>query len=417
MYQIFKSFLFFLLFFLGVHQFPAECAWLETDYLFWAFKKSPLPVPLVTSASLDDPLPGALGQPGTKILMGDKGIDMRWRNGFRVALGTGIECCSCLGVEANFFLFPQKSHHQSIQTSGEPGSLNVAVPIYDVTGLWGLKGVPGETVFILPGPLEGPGFKGRFSLKVTSKLQGSELNVLATMIDRCSFSIDVLAGIRWLQLQESLSFVGKTAALPNAPIAEGFYNFKDSFSTNNNFYGPQFGLKANYKIDRWLLKGFAKIALGCMNQSVRIHGKSQTSDGNLFYMTKNTAHEVLAGGIFSEPTNQGTHHHNRFAIVCEANINIAYQFTHWFELGVGYNFLWANQLLYPGKQIDRKINPTRTSLAQASRRSVGIGPDTPIPFGESASASLPTGPKRPHPKHRSTDLWAQGLIISFNVKF
>jgi len=401
---------------LGTQAIHAEDWWVECEYLLWTTKKAPLPVPLVTSASLDDPLPGALGQPGTHILMGDEEIDMGWQNGFRIALGNQFDSCHQLGIEGSFFMLPSKRHQQTIQTSGEPGSLDVAVPIFDVTGLWGLDGVPGETVFILPGPQFGPGFQGTFSLKMTNQLMGSELNALANMISHCGFRMDCLGGFRWLQLKESLVFMGETAADPDAPFT-GFYNFKDNFRTNNNFYGPQIGFKANYHVDRWLFQGFAKAALGCMNQQVKIHGKSQTSDGNLFYLTKNTANEVLSGGLFSEPTNQGSHHQNKCAVVLETGANVSYQFTNCFEMGMGYNFLWMNQLFRPGKLIDRKINPTRTMLAQASRDSAGVGPDTPVPFGVPAAAPLSMGPERPKFKRRSTDFWAQGLTVSLKMMF
>ncbi len=409
--------LIFLLGLLGIHSLYAGELWLEADYLLWTIKKVPLPVPLVTSASLRDPLPGAIGQPGTQILLGNKAVKMNWLNGFAAKLGKWMDHSQQFGIESNFFMLPERSHQQSIHTSGEPESDNVAVPIYDVTGLWGLNGMPGETVFILPGPLLGPGFQGHFSLNMSSKLLGFELNSLANLIDKCRFRVDFIGGFRWLQLKESLLFIGKTAALPNAPIASGFYNFKDSFKTNNNFYGFQIGCKASYHIDSWFFKGFAKLALGCMNQKIKVNGKSQTSDGNLFYMTENTSHEILSGGIFAEPTNRGSHCKNEFAVALETGVNLCYQVTNCFEISLGYNFLWLNQLLRPGEQIDRQINPTRTALAQASRDSEGTGISKPIPFGDSTAASRPKGPIRPKFKHRHTDFWAQGLSVNLNLKF
>lgn len=411
-------YLFFLLCLIGKCVLHAEqFFWVESEYLLWTTKKAPLPVPLATSASLNDPLPGALGQPGTKILLGDKEINMNWRNGFRMTLGRWIDCSHQFGIEGSFFMLPKTSYHKSIDTSGEPGSMSIAVPIYDVTGLWGLNGVPGETIFILPGPLSGPGFQGHFSLKTSNKLQSVDLNTIVNLVNGYGCRIDFIGGFRWLQLKESLFFMGETAALPDAPIASGFYNFRDSFGTDNNFYGLQIGFKANYNIDRWLLKGFSKLALGCINQKVRIDGTSQTSNGNLFYMTNNTGNEVLAGGIFAEPTNRGSHHRNDFGVVLETGINLSYQFSSCFEMGVGYSFLWLNQSFRPGKQMDRKINPTRTALAEASRNSVGIGPDEPVPFGDSAAAPLPRGPKRPEFRPHHTDFWAQGLNINLNFKF
>lgn len=407
----------FLFFLLVVHALGADQLWIEGDYLLWMTKKAPVPVPLVTTASLSDPIPGALGQPGTKILLGDDQVDLKWRNGFRISLGGWTDNCRQYGVEGNFLMLPAKSHRQSVHTSGQPGSLNVAVPIFDVTGLWGLNGVPGETVFILPGPLFGPGFEGTFSLKLSNRVLGSELNALINCISSCKSRVDLIGGIRWVQLEESLSFIGQTAALPNAPFATGFYNFKDSFKTDNHFFGPQVGLKVDYCLDKWLFKGFAKVALGCMDQTVRIKGKSQTSNGNLFYETINTAHEVLPGGVFAQPTNRGTHHRDQFGVLFETGFNITYQFTHCFGIGVGYNFLWLNGVLRPGKQIDRKINPTRTALAQASRESVGVGPDVPVPFGVPAAAPLSRGPDRPKFNAHSTNFWAQGLTVNMNLDF
>src|SRR5208283_6095108 len=49
--------------------------WASSDYLFWWSKNAPAPVPLVTTGSLADPIPGALGQPGTKVLFGDQTLD------------------------------------------------------------------------------------------------------------------------------------------------------------------------------------------------------------------------------------------------------------------------------------------------------------------------------------------------------
>jgi len=404
---------FLVFFFLSLSCLQADETWFESDYLLWRIKDSPISIPLVTSASLEDPVPGALGQPGTKVLMGDKNGDWKWRNGFRVTVGKWIDCPSQIGLEGSFFMLPKTWHRQSVSTSGEVGSKNVAVPIYDVTGLWGLNGVPGETVFILPGPLFGPGFRGHFSLHISNLLQGFELN---SLINLPRFNVSFIGGFRWLQLEESLLFTGRTAALPNSSLS-GFYNFKDIFKVNNNFYGFQIGVKTKYDINNWIFKGFAKVAVGCMHQTLKIKGRSQTSNGNLFYMTNNSGGAVLDGGIFAEPTNQGTYRWNEFAAVLESGVNLSYPIFSCLEVGVGYNFMWFNKALRPGKQIDRKINPTRTALAAESRETVGVGPDTPIPFGSAAAASLPRGSEHPKVKHRSSDFWVHGLAVNLTLHF
>lgn len=390
--------------------------WLQGDYLLWKAKDTPLPVPLVTLASLSDPISGALGQPGTKVLIGDKNVDLPWLNGFKIAAGLWTDQSQQKGIEGSYFLLPERSQKQSVTTSGQPGSINAAVPIYDITGLWGLNGIPGETVFILPGPIFGPGFAGRFQLTTSIRLQGAELNAFVRKVNNPAILWDFIGGFRWIQLEESLSFIGQTAAVPNS-TESGFYNFKDSFRTNNNFFGGQVGMKAACASKICRVIGFTKVALGSMNQNVGIRGRSRTSNGNLFYLTHNTETEILNGGIFAEPSNEGSHCRNAFAAVVEAGIKMCCKITGCLEVGLGYNFLFASSFLRPGDQIERKINPTQTALAEASRASAGVGPDTPIPFGESQPASLPKGLKSPRFKPHTSNFWIQGLTIDAQLQF
>ena len=42
----------------------------SSEYLLWSFQGNPAPPPLVTAASWEDAIPGALGQPHTQVLVG-----------------------------------------------------------------------------------------------------------------------------------------------------------------------------------------------------------------------------------------------------------------------------------------------------------------------------------------------------------
>lgn len=148
---------------------------IEAQYLAWFIKKNPLPVPLVTFASLDDAIPGAIGQPHTRILRGKEEIGMEWMQGFEVKGKSWIH--QKIGLEAAYFLLPKVQEKKTTRTSGEPDSPNLAVPFFDVTGVCGLDGLPGETIFVLPGPLSGsPFFLGLFNIDFSSQFQGAELN-------------------------------------------------------------------------------------------------------------------------------------------------------------------------------------------------------------------------------------------------
>lgn len=391
--------------------------WIEGEYLLWTIKKNPLPTPLVTQGSFSDPDVGALGQPGTKIKLGKQDIDMGWMNGIQVTAGSWLNSSQEMGLEASYFLLPTKTEKKSLRTSGEVGSPNYAVPIFDVTGLWGLNGVPGESIYLLPGPLGTmPGFQGDFRVKLSSQFQGAQINVIYKLIKRHLFQLKALTGFRWLQLKEQLKFQVSTHAVPNFPFGFSFANTKDSFKTANNFYGGQFGIGAKYARRYFDVKGVLQVGLGAILETVYIKGSSKTSDGNLFYETRNTANETLKGGIFAQNTNSGTHHRQVFAAVIDANVQASLKISRYLELNAGYSFLWINALARPGKQIDRKINPTLTALAEASRETVGTQ-QAPTPFGMPGPAQPAQGAKRPHFSLKNSDFWVHGLSVGATVRF
>src|SRR5579883_2220933 len=92
----------------------------EADYLLWFIKDNPIPAPLVTFASLDDDIPGAIGQPHTRILQGKRDIKMPWMQGFKIDGKWRIN--STLGLEASYFLLPTVEKKKVTKTSGQPDS-------------------------------------------------------------------------------------------------------------------------------------------------------------------------------------------------------------------------------------------------------------------------------------------------------
>jgi hypothetical protein len=390
--------------------------WIRGEYLGWTLKKSPVPIPLITSASFSDPISGAIGQPGTKVLLGNKAKNMGWQNGFQLTAGAIINEKQSISVEGCYFLVPKVTKKNFLSTTGEPGSPDFAVPIFDVTGFWGLNGVPGETVYLLPGPLfSDPGFEARFKLKVSSQFQGAEFNSLIYFGSREGFNVEGLGGFRWLQLQENFTFAARSMSVPNVSFPPGFYNFKDRFNTNNNFFGGQLGLRFQYENSYWHLESTTKIGLGVLNQRVDIHGVGETLGGNLFFATNGPA-QKLVGGVFSQPTNIGKHTRNAFATNFETGFRAGYKINNQLEIYLGYNFLLLNHVARPGDQINRKINPTLTGLADVSRATVGIG-TKPIPFGVPGAAEAPAGPKEPDFHFKTKLFWAQGLVGGLVLRF
>ncbi len=411
-----KYFLLFLILIGSVSAQEDTQYWTDVEYLLWFIKDNPNPTALVTDGSYQDALPGAIGQPHTHTVLGKRSIDMGWMQGFQANAGWWIK--PNMGIEGTYFLLPTVSTSKSLRTSGEPGSPNYAVPIFDVSGVFGLNGIAGETIFILPGPfIDDPGFSATYTLKLKSQLQGAALNYVYRMIKKSGLQLECAGGGRWLQLREMLLFKARSHAAPGSTFDHAFYNSTDQFKTRNDFIAAQFEIDASYRIKKWHLKAILDGMLGAMLQRVRIHGHSQTSDGNLFFLTKGTSEEVLPGGVFAQPSNSGTHKRNPLVWGVEAKIRIGFEMTKNIEMGLGYTFLWISKVVRPGNQIDRKINSTRTALADASRATVGVGPG-PISFGS------PPGPApaahdahRPKVLFKTAAFWAQGLDAGIQFNF
>jgi hypothetical protein len=101
--------------------------------------------------------------------------------------------------------------------------------------------------------------------------------------------------------------------------------------------------------------GSLKVGLGAMQQTVDISGSLVTNDFTNFGPT-----QTFPGGYFALPSNIGTYNRAVFAVLPELGLNIGFQITSWASVFVGYTFLYTNDVVRPGKQVNRNINPTQS---------------------------------------------------------
>ncbi len=392
--------------------------WIVSESLLWWFKNSPVPVPLATRGppvpSIVGPsgLPGILGQPGTHVVLGDNSLAPGGHWGGRFLVGCWLDGEQTAGIEAGYLFLAGNGSQQSVATSGLPGSPNLAVPYFDVTGAaLNLQGVPGESIYVLPGPLSGPGgvvipgFAGHFTVAASNRLQGAELKGLGNLGRSDGWRLDGLAGVRWLELTEELTFSVQTLGLPGPipGIAGGFFNTRDRLRTQNDFFGGQVGIRAEGVWDRVILQATASLGLGVMHEAAQLYGATWTSGGNLSFPTTGTALTVLPGGIFVQGSNGGRHNRDRFAVLPELTARIGCAVTDWVRVFVGYNFLYASPVTRPGDQINRNINTTLTGLANAARATGG--------------SPAATGPAQPAFPFADSAFWAQGISWGLELQF
>src|SRR5262245_27682921 len=133
--------------------------WFSAEYLIWWLKDGPMPVPVLTSSDPADLNPGALGQPGTRVLLDGDDIDNKIRNGGRFNAGYWLDSDQTIGMGATYFLLARRTITQTVNASGADDSPIIGVPFYDVAGIFAPNGAPGEAFFPLsfPGMFAGSG--------------------------------------------------------------------------------------------------------------------------------------------------------------------------------------------------------------------------------------------------------------------
>ena len=140
----------------------------------------------------------------------------------------------------------------------------------------------------------------------------------------------------------------------------------------------------------------SSIAIGGTHQSLLIDGfLAQTPPGG--------PTTVFPGGLLALPgANIGHFTSDRLSFVTEQTLNVGYQLRPWCRALVGYNFLWWNNVIRPGDQIDRVVDVTR--IPQFLPPAV-------------AATITPVFPPRPMVLFRQSDFWTQGVQLGVELKF
>src|SRR2546429_489349 len=160
--------------------------WVSAEYLLWWFKDAPTP-PLVTTGPAGSN--GILGQPGTIVLFGGSGVDLQEHQGARFTIGMWLDEDELVGVEGNYFFLGRSGASFAAASSGNP---LLARPFFNAS----LNAQDSELV-ASPGLLA-----GGVRVRLDSQLQGGEANLLCVLADDCCCQVSLLAGFRYVQLDE-----------------------------------------------------------------------------------------------------------------------------------------------------------------------------------------------------------------------
>jgi hypothetical protein len=356
--------------------------YLNAEYLLWWTKGQQLP-PLVTTGSLSDALPGALGQPSTVELIGNNNVNDRMRSGGRFTGGFWLNRAETIGVEGSFFfLQPQSSHF----AASSDGSTLLALPYFAVGTVTNPDGSTQQLAQEQALLVASPGTSaGSVNVATSNHFWGAEANGRMFLCGDCTCRVDLLAGFRYLNISDSLGVTSVSDTIPPS----GPTTVSDVLNTRNQFYGGQIGIVADYWSGPWFVDIRGKLALGSITRTADIGGSTT--------FTTASGPVVVPGGLFAQPTNIGHYTSNAFSVVPEVGIRFGYQFTSSLRAYVGYSIIYLVQsVARPADQIDRSVNVTQVPA-------LGQGPLN--------------GDLRPAFTFQSTDFWAQGFLAGLELVF
>jgi hypothetical protein len=372
---------------------PNSRFYASAEYLLWWFKGFNTP-PLVTTspATVPQAMQGVLGEPTTAVLFGGSQLTQDAFSGVRLRAGYAFGPCNLWAVEGSYFVLQQQNVRFSTSSAANPV---IARPFIANDAQLGQF----ESAELVSSPGSAPGdlFSSIGSIRVDAPTQlwGAEVNLRRTICCGCDYKIDVLGGYRYLNLSDGLHITEDLTALravPSAGINVGDHIIvTDRFDTRNQFNGGQMGIAGEWRYGRLVLGGSVKLALGNMHETMDIHGSTSITSA-----TPGVPTRQFGSGLLALSSNSGTFSRDQFAVVPEVGLQVGFQLTDHLRAFVGYNFLYINNVVRPGDQIDRVLN---TNL---------IPPFTP---------NAPAGPARPIVPFKTTDFWAQGVNLGLEFRY
>jgi hypothetical protein len=349
--------------------------WLETSVLSWKIKNGPLAFPLLTTGSVTDPAPGALLQPGTKVIFGGNGIDYGRCDGLRLTLGGWLGDEPIGGEVSGFALRQQQVTLGAMaDASGFPP---LYLPAFNAITMT-------EAALLVADPLAG--FTGSATIVSQSQVWGWEANGLLAATRSSWFDLDFLAGFRMIELDESLDLINPTTDLALGTLT----NLRDRFAAENRFCGGQVGARATFHCGKFFAEATGKVGYGATRSHVDVEGAVVQA------AAPPLPSGTFPGGFFTQPTNIGGRTETNGAMLCEANLRAGCDLFGCLRIFVGYDCLQLNRVARPGDQIDRVLNLTQSPV-----------------FG----GGILVGPPRPAPMFTTTDFFVQGVSAGIELRY
>ncbi|MBY0522339.1 MAG: BBP7 family outer membrane beta-barrel protein [Gemmataceae bacterium] len=333
---------------------PCQRLSAEVEYVMWWLRQGRVPTILTTSSFASG---GRLDQPDTRVVYGDQRLETRHNDRFigtRFGVGYWFDPEQTIGIEGRA-VFLERDSTWFRATSD--GSQLLARPYFNPDGSAGSEIVAGPT----PAGIRSGGFNGYSRIELFDQ----EANLMFGLTSSASFRLDLLAGVRFLQMRDRTDLTTAGKLLPDQAVV---YGQSDHYRVHDLFYGGQLGLRGEYGGERWFVNFRGEAALGGNDQQVRTFGQR-------VYHTP-AERMVTPVGLSVLPSNTGTFTRTELNGIYELNFNVGRRIgTHW-RAFVGYTLLMWDSPIRSGDQVDLVVNTSQLNGPLA-------GPARPgIPFKE-----------------------------------
>jgi hypothetical protein len=304
------------------------CYYAAADYMLFWYTPMNCPTLMNTTPSVlvNDPSAVPATNFPSKTHVSYNGV-----SGVRVNLGANF---AKTGIEFSGFYLGERVLQTSVANDGTP--VFIGRPFLDVN-----NGT--LTTLNISSPNQ---YSGGVNAVVTSQLWGMELNARRSWYTFMSDDSQLLAGIRYMDLQESVN----AASFSQFPTGDSVA-IQDSVRTHNSFYGAQIGFTTVYGGDRPGI-GFVfttKSGIGGVNQHVDLVGTNTINQSG--------AVTTEAGGLFVRDFNAGSFSRGKFAYLQDIDLKLTYNFTSNFQVSFGYTLFYLSSVVRAGDQVNLIINP------------------------------------------------------------
>jgi hypothetical protein len=340
--------------------------WVRGEYLLWWLKGSNLP-PLVTTSPSGTPSnnAGVLGQSGTSILYGDSTVCDSARSGGRFSAGYWLDpSYHCWGIEASYVGIGRETSRFSATNSETP---ILARPYQD----------GGEYAYLVAYPNY---LNGSVNAETSTDFQSVDVLMRRNLLQNCCMKLDLVAGWRYTQLDESLAIEQSSVLLTRIGVfPQGTTRtLFDHFDAGNQFNGAQLGVVYQEHVGRWSIETQLKLGLGNTHSRV-------TVDGGTTVVVPSGGTSTTRGGMLAQGNNLGVHEQDQFSVIPEVGITLGYDVTCQLRATFGYTFLYWTRVARVADQIDTTVNTN--------------------------------GGDRPAFSFLTSDFWAQGMNLGLEYRF